>query len=68
MIKQTRDENKEKYRLGDYLLIQYQIPILHLKNCMGISKENDLLDLGSARVIEFHFKRNSVKRQIFLPN
>ena len=26
MIKQTRDENKEKYQLGDYLLIQYQIP------------------------------------------
>lgn len=43
-------------------------PILHLKNCMGNSKENYLLDLGSARVTEFHFKRNSVKRQIFLPN
>ena len=24
-IKQTSDENKEKYQLGDYLLIQYQI-------------------------------------------
>ena len=25
-IKQTSDENKEKYQLGDYKLIQYQIP------------------------------------------
>ena len=24
-IKQTSDENKEKYQLGDYKLIQYQI-------------------------------------------
>ena len=24
-IKQTSDENKEKYELGDYELIQYQI-------------------------------------------
>ena len=24
-IKQTSDENKEKYQLGDYYLIQYQI-------------------------------------------
>ena len=24
-IKQTSDENKEKYQLGDYRLIQYQI-------------------------------------------
>ena len=24
-IKQTNDENKEKYQLGDYQLIQYQI-------------------------------------------
>ena len=24
-IKQTSDENKEKYKLGDYQLIQYQI-------------------------------------------
>ena len=24
-IKQTSDENKEKYKLGDYKLIQYQI-------------------------------------------
>ena len=24
-IKQTSDENKEKYQLGDYMLIQYQI-------------------------------------------
>ena len=24
-IKQTSDENKENYQLGDYLLIQYQI-------------------------------------------
>ena len=25
IIKQTSDENKEKYQLGDYKLIQYQI-------------------------------------------
>ena len=25
-IKQTSDNNKEKYQLGDYKLIQYQIP------------------------------------------
>ena len=25
-IKQTSDKNKEKYQLGDYKLIQYQIP------------------------------------------
>ena len=25
-IKQTSDENKEKYQLGDFKLIQYQIP------------------------------------------
>ena len=24
-IKQTRDENKEKYQLGDYKFIQYQL-------------------------------------------
>ena len=24
-IKQTNDENREKYKLGDYKLIQYQI-------------------------------------------
>ena len=36
-IKQTSDENKVKYQLGDYQLIQYQI--IH-KNCTADSKEN----------------------------
>ena len=29
-IRQTSDENKEKYQLGDYLLIQYQILKIHI--------------------------------------
>ena len=40
-IKQTSDENKEKYQLKDYELIQYQIlQKTNHKNCMGDSKED----------------------------
>ena len=48
-IKQTGDESREKYQLGDYKLIQYQFLLydLHHKNCMADSKENYLWDLGS---------------------
>ena len=35
-VEQTRDENKEKYQLGDYPLILYILNSLnqHRKNCM----------------------------------
>ena len=40
-IKQTSDENEEKYQSGDYKLIQYIIlQNLHHKNCRADSKEN----------------------------
>ena len=34
-IKQTSDENKEKYQLGDYKLIQYQISKLTSQELYG---------------------------------
>ena len=40
-IKQTWDENKEKYQLGDYLLIQYQVLQTNIiKISVAESKEN----------------------------
>ena len=43
-IKQTSDENKEKYQLGDYKLIQYQILQTNITRTVW---ENYLWDLGS---------------------
>ena len=54
-IKQTWDENKEKYQLGDYLLIQYQVLQTNIiKISVAESKENYWWDLGSERVNPFH--------------
>ena len=43
-IKQTNDENKEKYQLGDYKLIQYQILQTNITRTVW---ENYLCNLGS---------------------
>ena len=43
-IKQTSDENKEKYQLGDYKLIQYQIIQTNITRTVW---ENYLWDLVS---------------------
>ena len=50
-IKQTSDENKEKYPLGEYKLIHYQIhrPSI-IKKSMADSKEKYSCDFGSERV------------------
>ena len=54
-IKQTWDENKEKYQLGEYLLIQYQVLQTNIiKISVAESKENYWWDLGSERVNPFH--------------
>ena len=44
-VKNTSDENEEKYQLGNYKLIQYQI--LHTNITMADIKENYWQDLGS---------------------
>ena len=43
-VKNTSDENKEKYQVGDYMLIQYQI--LQTNITMADCKENYWQDLG----------------------
>lgn len=50
IIKQTSDESEEKYGIGDYLMIQYQILQTNIIRIVCQSKENYLLDLGSKRV------------------
>ena len=39
-IKKTSNENKEKYVLGDYWLIQSQILQTNVTQCMADSREN----------------------------
>ena len=49
-IKQTCYENKEKYELGDFKVIQYQILKTIIENCKADSKEKYHWYLGSERV------------------
>ena len=61
-IKQTSDENKEKYQLEDYWLIQYQIPKTNITRTVWQTVRritNEILGVKELTVsqLELNFKR-----------